>query len=143
MRFLVVWALLGLATLVRADLASVKAEPRPEKRSEKAMLNADAALTAARQAWKDGKTEAFRASLDEVRQSVELALQTLKDTGKHPSKMTRYYKNGEQRASDLDRRLKSFSSEAGLEDRPVIDELQKYVQAVHEEFLLGVMSKKR
>ncbi|HBY63762.1 MAG TPA: hypothetical protein DEH78_28390 [Solibacterales bacterium] len=128
---------------LRADLNAVKAEPRPERRSERALLNAGEALTRAREAWKAGKFDELKSALDEVRQSAEFSLATLKETGKHPSKLLKSYKNGEQRAKELDRRLKNFSAEAGLDDRPAIDEVHVSVQAIHEEFLLGVMARRK
>jgi exonuclease VII small subunit len=129
--------------LAMADLNAVKSITSLEKRSERALENGGDALDAAKTAYEAGNLAAMRASLKEVQESVELAIQSLRETGKHPSKNTKYYKRGELKTRQLHRRLESFSNLVGLDDRPVVDAVARRVQEIHEEFLNGVMSRKK
>jgi hypothetical protein len=86
---------------------------------------------------------AMTGALKEVGQSVELALQSLKDTGKHPSKSTKHYKRGEIKTRQLQRRLESFEQEVDFDHRGAVNAVERRVQAVHQEFLDGVMSRKK
>jgi exonuclease VII small subunit len=131
------------ATLLTADLETIRSEPKLEKRSELALEYGDKALDAARSAYKNGDMAAMTTALKEVGQSVELALQSLKDTGKHPSKSTKHYKRGEIKTRQLRRRLESFEQEVDFDHRGVVNSVERRVQAVHEEFLDGVMSRKK
>lgn len=126
-----------------ADLEAIKSEPNLEKRSLRALDYGDKALDAARAAYKNGDIAAMNGALKEVGLSVELALQALKDTGKHPSKSTKQYKRGEIRTRQLQRRLESFQQEVDFDHREAVGAVEQKVQAVHEEFLDGVMSRKK
>lgn len=140
-RFLVLLCL--PAALLMADLEAVKSEPNLEKRSQRALENGDKALDAARSAYKDGDMAAMNAALNEVRQSVELALESLRETGKHPSKSTKHYKRGEIKTRQLHRRLESFGQEVNLDEREAVNAVEQRVQEIHDEFLNGVMTRKK
>jgi exonuclease VII small subunit len=131
-----------VAGVVSADLNAVKSVSSPERRSERALDNGDTALDSAKSAYQAGNLSGMKAALQEVQASVELAIQSLKATGKHPSRNTKYYKRGELKTRQLYRRLESFSRQVSIEDRPAVDAVAHRVQEVHEEFLNGVMSRK-
>lgn len=125
------------------DLAAVKAEPKLEKRARLAVDDASAALDAAKQAWKQGNSGEMTAKLEEVREAVELALTSLRETGRPPHKLAKHYKYCEVKSRELSRKLDSFALDASLEERPRIEKVNERVQAVHEEFLSGVLSRKK
>lgn len=126
-----------------ADLTAIKAEPSPEKRSELAVAYASEALAEAKAAWKQGDVTTMQARLDEVRDAVELCLTALHDTGKPPYKLLKWYKNAELKTRELGRKLDGFAQEASLEERPAIQKINERIQTVHEELLLGVLSRKK
>ena len=77
------------------DLAHLQAEPRADKRAHAALDNADEALKQARDAYAGGDNVAASARLEEVEQSVELADNSLKQTGKNPSRSPKHFKYAE------------------------------------------------
>jgi hypothetical protein len=123
----------------RADLKRALAEPDLEKRSKLSLDNAVAAYQAARDAYRKGDAQQAQASIDEVEQSVDLAYQSLNDTGKNPRKSPRWFKNAELATRDLSRRIAGFQEEMSYTDRPMLDKLKARVQQVHDDLLLGLM----
>jgi hypothetical protein len=77
------------------DLAGVKTEPNLEKRSELALENANAALDQAREAYTGGDLAKLRMELDEVGDSVDLAYQSLEETGKDARRNPKFFKRAE------------------------------------------------
>ncbi len=126
-----------------ADLSAALAEPNLEKRSRKALENAERALQAARQAYQRGDLEAVRAGLAELQESVELADRSLKQTGKNPVRSPKHFKHAEIKTRELLRRLGHFRDRMSFEDRPLIEPVRQALQAIHEDLLLGIMGKKK
>lgn len=122
-----------------ADLEVAKAERNLTKRSRLALENADKVLDAAREAYLQGDNDKLAASFEELEASVELAYQSLKDTGKKPRKAAKHYKRGEIGTRKLLRRLETFQADMSYLDREKIEEVIKTVQRVHDDFLLDVM----
>ncbi len=131
------------AMLLMADLAAVRSEPDLERRSEKALENSDKALDAARSAYQRGDMAGMKASLNEVQESVELALQSLRETGKQPAKITKHYKRGELKTRRLQRRLESFTHDLSVEEREAVEAVTRRVREIHDDFLNAVMSRKK
>lgn len=125
-----------------ADLTAVKAEPNLEKRSEKALNNADAAFKTARDTFQAGDWKTVAAALDEVRQSVELAWESLRQSGKNARKSPKYFKKAEVRTRELSRRLNDFGQQLGVDDRPAVEKVRQRVDEIHEELLLAIMSRR-
>ena len=123
----------------RADLEAVKKERKLEKRSRLALENADTMLDAARDAYRAGDASKLRTSLAELQESVELAYQSLVDTGKKPRKNASHYKRGEINTRQLLRRLDTFRNEMSYLDRDQVEAVMKVIQKVHDSFLLDVM----
>jgi hypothetical protein len=134
---------LALAPALHADLKKALAEPDLEKRSKLALDNAVAAYQAARDAYQTGQMEQVKAGIDEMEQSVDLASQSLNDTGKNPRKSPRYFKSAELATRDLTRRIASFQDQMSYSDRPLLDKVKARVQQVHDELLLGLMEGKK
>jgi hypothetical protein len=131
--------LTGAVGSLRADLDAVKAEPKLEKRARRAMDNSEKMLDASRAAYRHGQMAEHQAALKEVQESVQLAYQSLKETGKNPRNNSSHYKRGEIRSRKLLRRLESFRNEMSYNEREQIDEIIKAIQEVHDKFLHDVM----
>lgn len=130
------------ATAAAGALEQIRQEPLPERRAQRAIDNAPVALEEARAALRDGSLSRTQAGIEETAASLELALRSLRDTGKKPSKLSKLYKRGELRAREAGRRLEDLIKALNYDDRPPAEEALRRLQAVHEEFLLAVMAKK-
>lgn len=128
--------------LVLADLAAVKAEPDPNKRSELALTNAEEKLDAARQAYQSGDEAAQAADIQEIGDSVAFCYASLEEAHTAPRK-SRYYKRAELRVSALMRRLSGFRDEVNFDFRPKVDAILKKVSDIHDDLLSDIMSKKK
>jgi len=128
--------------LAFADISSVKAEPNPEKRSDLALENANQAIDEARTAYNAGDLKKTDAELNEVRESVNISLEALEESGKKP-RNSKYYKNAEIKLRHLLRRLAGFRDEMNVEDRKPVEDTTARVQEVHDLLLTAIMSKKR
>jgi hypothetical protein len=131
---------LGLL-LAFADLAAVKAEPDPEKRSEAALDFANDAIDQARAGYGSGDLARTQAALTAVRESVELSYDSLRASGKKPRK-SKYYKHAEQKIHAMVRRLDTLRDAMALEDRLAVEATIKKLQDINEEVLSDVMTKK-
>ena len=126
-------------SLVHADLEAVKAESKLDKRSQKALKNADAMLEAARRAYRKHDIETTKAALAEIQESINLAYQSLQETGWNPRKRARPYKRAEISTRKLLRRLNTFRGDMSYLDRGQIDTVIKSVRKVHDDLLFQVM----
>lgn len=131
--------LLGSALPVLASLDQARAEPNLEKRSKLALDNADTAIRAARQAYQAGDTKATAADAKELEQSVDLAYESLVDTGKNPRKSPRWFKHAEIKTRELLRMLDNFQQAMSYTDRPILDNVKTKIQQVHDDLLTGLM----
>jgi hypothetical protein len=121
----------------------IRKEPDPLKRFDRAIDAADTLAKTARQLVKDGGSRTdLLAALTDCRAAVDLALKSLRDTGKKPSKLGKQYKKGELRTRELVRQLNDLVLALGIEDRPVAEQSRDHIQVVHEDFLLGIMNGK-
>ena len=125
--------------VARADLDAVMAESKLERRFRKAIENANKMLDAARAAYLKGETETVNTALQEVEDSVKLAYQSLKDTGRKPRKASKHYKRAEIGARKLLRRLDTFRNEMSYLDREKIEAVMKKVEEVQDNLLNDVM----
>ena len=137
------FAVLLFATAAHADLAKARAENNLEKRSALAMDNAMSAYKAARAAYDKGETEQVAAAAAEILESVDLAFESLNQTGKDPRRSPKWFKKAEMETRDLGRRLEAFQQEMSFSDRPVLDKVKARVQEIHDELLVGLMEGKR
>lgn len=127
--------------MMAADLSSVQAEPDLAKRSELALAHADHEIDAARQAYRSGDLNRMNGALDEVRDSVNLSLESLAQTHKH-ARNSKYYKRAELKVRALMRRLASFRDEVAVDDRKKVDLVHQRLQEVHDTLIADIMSKK-
>lgn len=138
-------SLAGLLAVVplRADLAAVRAEPNLERRAGKALDNADRVLKAAQEAYRTGDSNETLAAFDELRESVALADDSLKQTGKNPSRSPKHFKRAEIRTRALLRRLNDFRPQMSPDDREPLEKAEAAIQKIHEELLEGIMGGKK
>lgn len=126
-----------------ADLASVKAEANLERRSERALMNADAALDEARKALEQGEEKKLAEAIAEIRESLILSKDSLEQSGKDPRKNPKYFKKAEIGIRKLIRRLDNFRLDITVDERKPVDDLIEKAQALQEEILHGIMTKKK
>jgi hypothetical protein len=134
--------ILALLLLAFGDIAAVKSEPDPERRSELALANADKQIDAAKQAYSGGDDPAEQQALLQVRELVDVSYDALEHSNKAPRK-SKYYKNAELKLTALLRRLNSFRDQVSFESREAVDAVIKRVSDVHDQVLAAIMSKKK
>jgi len=125
------------------DLSTVKNEPNLEKRSELALSNANLALNAARDDYNAGNIEKSTSELQEVCDSVDLAYESLSDTGKDPRKDPKFFKRAELSTRELLRRLENLAPGMSAVDRGTLEKVRERISDVHDNLLKGIMSKKK
>ena len=128
--------------LAFADVASVKSEPNPEKRSELALANADQTIADAHTAYNAGDMKKTSSDLDEVRESVDISYDALEHSGK-PARNSKYFKRAEIKIREMIRRLGSFRDQMSVEDRKPLDAAVARLQDVHDKLLSEIMSKNK
>lgn len=125
-----------------SDLAAVKLEPNLERRSEKALENANADMDLARDASIAGDAAKIKADLDDLRESVDLAYQSLVDAGKNPRRSPKYFKRAELKTRELIRRLGDMAQAVDPDQRPFVENVRSGVSNVHDELIRDIMKKK-
>ena len=135
--------LLFSAAISAADLSSITAEPNLERRSERALDNADQAITTARDAYRDGKIAEAKSALEEVAASADLSYQALSGTGKSPRRSPKYFKRAELRIREMLRRLKTLENDFDASDRAMVLSAEEHLHEIHDDLLNGIMSKKK
>jgi len=136
-------ALSAIPGLLLADLKTARAEPDLGKRSKLALDNASAALRAAREAYTKDDREKVAAAADEIVESVNLASESLKATGKNPRRSPKWFKQAEIATRDLLKKIDTLQHDMSFDERNVLDKAKTRTQEVHDELLLGLMEGKR
>ena len=132
-----------LATQVlRADLTEVKNEPNLEKRSEKALENANVAVDEARKAYKSSDLAVFGSWLKEVEESAELSYQSLEDTGKAARRSPKFFKRAEMKIHALAKRLEALGGDVNFEDRVLVEATRKKLSDLEDKIVFEIMTKK-
>lgn len=133
----------ALAPLSHADLKAALAERDLGKRSKLALENADAAVKTARDAANRGDAARLKDAAAEIRDSVDLAYDSLESTGKDPRKSPKWFKNAEIQTRELLKKLETLQQDLAFQDRPLLDSLKTRLQQVHDELLMGLMEGKK
>jgi type VI protein secretion system component VasK len=128
--------------LAFADVASLKTEPDPNRRSELALTYADEKIDEARQAYQAGNDHAEASAIQELMDSVTLCYASLEESHGSPRK-SKYYKHAELKVSALMRRLAGLRDEVSLEFRPPVEAALKKVSDVHDQLIDDIMSRKK
>jgi hypothetical protein len=124
------------------DLAAIKLEPNLERRSERALENAAAAMDTARDASMGGDSAKVKTSLEELRDSVDLAYQSLVDSGKSARRNPKFFKSAELKTRQLVRRLEGLTQAVDSDDRPFVETVRDRVSKVHDDLIQDIMQKK-
>lgn len=130
------------ATCFAADLDAVRAEPNLEKRSEKALHNANAAVDRARNAHETGTEAAFKAGLQEIQDSIRLAKESLDKSGKNARRNPKYFKRAEQALRRLGRRLDTLRLELSVDDRAPVEALMREADTTRDQIVEAIMGRK-
>jgi uncharacterized protein (DUF1800 family) len=139
-RFVLALALtLAGGAAASTELDAARAEANLEKRSKLALDNAASALRSAREAYQAGDTATVTAKTDEIGESVDLAYNSLTETGKNPRKSPKWFKHAEMETRELTRRLEDFAQQMNYNDRAILDKIRARVEQVHDELLTGLM----
>ena len=128
--------------MVRADLADVKTEPNLEKRSEKALANANIAIDEARMAYKSADLAGFGSWLKEVEESADLSYQSLQDTGKAARRSPKFFKRAEMKMHALAKRLEALGADVDFEDRVLVEATRKKLSDLEDKIVFEIMTKK-
>src|SRR5690349_1043998 len=120
---------------LQADVAAIKAEPNPEKRSDLALAHAEQEIATAKKAYEANEMAAFRTSIEEVAHLAELSVESLDSTGKRARKSPKFFKRAEQKLLVLIRRVDSLEKDVGLEDRETVSSVRKRLASVQERIL--------
>lgn len=124
------------------DLTAIRQEPNLERRSERALDNASTAMDAARDASTAGELEKLKADLDELRASVDLAYQSLVESGKSARRNPKFFKRAELKTRVLMRRLEGLEQAVDSDDRAIVVGVRERVAKVHDDLIQDIMQKK-
>jgi hypothetical protein len=130
---------IAIAGVSRADLRAARAEKNLEKRAGFALDNAEKMLSSAGDAYRQGEWEKTRSALQELRESVELAYESLRETGRSPRRNPKHFKRAEIKTRQLLRNLEDLRLKMGVEEREQVEPVRAYVEKVHDLFLEGIM----
>jgi hypothetical protein len=108
-----------------------------------ALDNADQVLRLAKEAYSQGDIQRTQAALEELRDSVLLAHESLRQTGKNPSRSPKHFKHAEIKTRGFLRQLGDFRETMSWEDRDALDQVRAAIEKVHQELLLGIMGGKK
>jgi len=131
------------AYLWAVDLAAIQQEPNLERRSQLAMDYAGTALDAARTAYQSSDLEKTQTSLTEVGAAVDLAYDSLQQTGKEARRDPKFFKRAELSTRQLLRRIEGLAESMSFEDRAAAEKLRDRVAAIHDNLLQDLMAKRK
>ncbi len=117
-------------------LAGLQAESDPHRRSEKALLLANAAFEEARDFYHKGDIDKGDAELDNMTKALGTCVDSLKEAHKG-----RFYKKAELDVADLQRRLSGLMDDLSVQRRGWAEFTSRKLEQIHEKLLDGVMSK--
>jgi len=131
-----------LVAVLAADLGSIRQEQNLERRSEMALEYADSSLSAARAAYSSGDLEKTKAAIGEMQESVDLAYESLTETGKDARRKPKFFKRAELTTRELLRRLEGLRESMSYQDRPLLEAAWDRVNEVHDALLTRIMGRK-
>jgi hypothetical protein len=100
-------------------------------------------MKSARGAYDAGDMKRTQMLLDEVLESVELADESLRETGKNARKKPKHFKHAEMETRELLRRIASLENGMSVDDRPGIQKLKTRIHEIHDGLLAAIMGEKR
>jgi phage shock protein A len=125
------------------DLATIRKEPDLQKRYTAALNFASARIDAARKHIEAGDQAAYEADLKEFVEAIQFSEETVRATGKDPSRDSRHFKRVELRMNEFRRRLASLEQEVSIEDRGPATEALAKLQQRHDHLLQDIMGRRK
>lgn len=124
-----------------ALLEDVQRQRDPIRRFDMALALARTRMAEARRLVRAGGSRSeMEGRLQDAARAAEIALESLRASGRKPSKLAKQYKRGEIQTRDLERAMEDLAMAVSFDERAVVDEIRKRVGRIHEEFLKGVMT---
>jgi hypothetical protein len=77
-----------------------------------------------------------------LRDSVDLAYQSLVDSGKSARRNPKFFKRAELKTRELMRRLEGLLQAVDSDDRPFVESVRDQVSKVHDNLIQDIMQKK-
>ena len=145
-------SLTGLALLLAAacclgaqqlGLERIHAISDLEKRSREALVFARTQFDRAMDAYGKHDTETGKGALQLVAEAVEMAVDSLRSTGKHPRRYPRHFKRAEILTRKLVEQLREARGKAHLQDQADFDGPIERIEESNATLLLGIMSPRK
>ena len=134
---------LFLAAPVPATLDQVKAEPNPEHRARAAVDFAAAAEKGAETAFSNSDMTAVGTFLNTMKESMEVARDSLIASRKTPGRDPNIYKYAEQHSREILVRLEDLQRRMFSDDRDMVSAPKASVQEIHDAWFEGIMGRKK
>ena len=80
--------------------------------------------------------------MEELRDSVDLAYQSLVDSGKSARRSPKFFKRAELKTRELMRRLEGLVQAVDSDDRTFVESVRDRVSKVHDDLIKDIMQKK-
>lgn len=126
-----------------AGMESLRAIPDPERRSREALAFAQEQFEVALESYADDRGPDGRAGLGRMADAVELSVESLRATGKHPRRHPRHFKRAEISTRRLIERIRDAQRKAHLQDQPDFDGPIGRVEKSNAQLLLGIMAPRK
>lgn len=126
-----------------ATLDQIRADTNAERRAKTAVEFAAMAERNAESAYSRSDVKAVAAHLATMAEAVEIAGQALRETGKSPQRHPGPFKSGELRTQEILMRLGDLEKKMDADERGVVEVPKEKVQAIHDEWFDGIMSRKK
>jgi hypothetical protein len=134
---------LMFAQALPASLDQIRAEPNPEHRARLAIDFGAATERSAEAAYSKGDMTGVETELKTMAAAIELAQQSLQQTGKSALRHPGPFKYGELKTQDMLTRLNDLDKKMEPDERPVLEAPRTKVQEIHDQWFDGLMSKKK
>jgi hypothetical protein len=131
-----IFAICAATLQAQSVLSELQAEQNPQKRSEKALIFADAAFESAHDYYLKGEIDKGDAQLETMTKALNQCVVSLTEAHKG-----RYYKKAEMNVANLQRRLEGLLSDLSVQKRGWAEYTSRKLEEIHDKLLNGVMSK--
>jgi len=132
-----------LAQPAPLSLDQIRADQNAEHRAHSAIEYAVAAERNAEAAYTRGDMKVVASELRNMADAIDLANQSLDQTGKSAMRHPAPYKFGELRTQEMLVRLGDLERKMDADERPVLAGPQVKVQEIHDAWFDAIMSKKK
>jgi hypothetical protein len=132
-----------LAQPAPMSLDQIRADQNPEHRAHSAIEYAVAAERSAEAAYTRGDMKTVASELGNMADAIDLANQSLDQTGKSAMRHPAPYKFGELRTQEMLVRLGDLERKMDADERSALKGPQAKVQEIHDAWFDAIMSKKK